>query len=153
MSDAGPLDSGKAARMNETYRPNVSTQADLEQVWRDLMHPLGFTAASIWMLRLEPTGRAVPQLVEIAEAELAPDDPEPFADLLTTLDGLDPGGSFAFLRARPGGSAVNDGDRAWAGFLHAAGQRAEVRVEVVHLATDTDIVPLPLDEIGLPRSA
>lgn len=153
MSDAGAPGSGQAARMNDTYRPYVHTQADLEQVWRDLMHPLGFAGSSIWMLRLEPTGRAVPQLVEIAEAELAPDDPEPFAALLTELDQVEPGGSFAFLRTRPGSSAVDAGDRAWAGYLHAAGHLAGVRLEVVHLATDTDVVPLPLDEIGLSLSA
>lgn len=152
-SDAAVPGSGKAARMNETYRPFVHTQADLEQVWRDLMHPLGFAGASIWMLRLEPTGRAVPRLMEIAEAELVPDDPEPFAALLAEIDGVEPGHSYAFLRTRPGSSAVDDGDRAWAGFLHAAARIAGVRLEVVHLATDTDVVPLPLDEIGLSRSA
>ncbi len=135
------------------YRPTVRTQADLEQVWRDLMHPLGFAGASIWMLRLEPDGRAVPRLLEIAEAELAPDEPEAFAALLEDLDSADPGGSYAFLRSRPGGSGVTDDDRAWAGFLHTAGRLGGVRLEVVHLATDTDVVPLPLDEIGLPRSA
>jgi hypothetical protein len=135
------------------YRPTVRTQADLERVWRDLMHPLGFADASIWMLRLEPDGRAVPRLLEITEAELAPDEPEAFGDLLSHLDSADPGGSYAFLRSRPGPGAVTGDDRAWATFLYAAGRAAGVRLEVVHLATDTDVVPLPLDEIGLPRSA
>lgn len=139
--------------MTDPYRPYVHTQADLEQVWRDLMHPLGFADASIWMLRLEPDGRAVPRLLEIAEAELDPDDPEPFAALLEDLDGADPGHSYAFLRTRPGSSAVSASDRAWAGFLYTAGRLGGVRLEVVHLATDTDVVPLPLDEIGLSLSA
>lgn len=135
------------------YRPTVRTQADLEQVWRTLMQPLGFAGASIWMLRLDSDRQAVPSLLEIAEAELAPEEPEPFGDLLRHLDGDDPGGSFAFLRSRPGAGGVVPGDRAWAAFLYAAGRAAGVRVEVVHLATDTDVVPLPLDEVGLPRSA
>jgi hypothetical protein len=117
------------------------------------MHPLGFAGASIWMLRLDSDRQAVPRLLEIAEAELAPDEPEPFGDLLRDLDSDDPDGSFAFLRSRPGPAAVNGDDRAWATFLYAAGRAAGVRLEVVHLATDTDIVPLPLDEVGLPRSA
>jgi len=135
------------------YRPTVRSQADLERVWRHLMEPLGFSGASIWMLRLDPDGLAVPHLLEIAEAELAPDDPEPFAGLLEDLESADPGGSFAFLRSRPGPGGVDADDRAWASFLYAAGRLGGVRLEVVHLATDTDVVPLPMDEVGLPRSA
>ena len=138
---------------DHAYRPTVRSQADLEKVWRHLMEPLGFSGASIWMLRLDPDGLAVPHLLEIAEAELAPDDPEPFAGLLVQLESDDPGGSYAFLRTRPGHGGVDTGDRAWAGFLYAAGRLAGVRLEVVHLATDADVVPLPLDEIGLSLSA
>ena len=143
--------------MNDhSYRPTIRSQADLETVWRHLMQPLGFSAGSIWMLRLEPGGRAVPRLMEIADTELAADpreDPEPFAALLGDLDSVDPGGSYAFLRSRPGRGGVTPDDRAWATFLYAAGRAAGVRLEVVHLATDADVVPLPLDEIDLPRSA
>lgn len=140
--------------MNEdTYRPTVRSQADLEKVWRHLMRPLGFGGGSIWMLRLEPGGRVVPHLLEIAEAELAPEEPDAFAGLLEDLEGVDPGGSYAFLRSRPGPGGVTSDDRAWARFLYAAGRAAGVRLEVVHLATDTDVVPLPADEVGLPRSA
>jgi hypothetical protein len=135
------------------YRPTVRSQADLQTVWRHLMQPLGFFEASIWMLRLDPGGVAVPRLLEIAEAELAPEDPEAFAALLADLDSADPGGSYAFLRSRPGRGGVTPDDRAWAGFLYAAGRLAGVRLEVVHLATDADVVPLPIDEVGLPRSA
>lgn len=138
---------------DDTYRPTVRSQADLEKVWRHLMQPLGFGGGSIWMLHLEPGGRVVPHLLEIAEAELAPEEPEAFAALLRDLDSVDPGGSYAFLRSRPGRGGVEDGDRTWASFLYAAGRAAGVRLEVVHLATDADVVPLPLDEIGLPRSA
>ncbi len=138
---------------DDTYRPTVRSQADLEKVWRHLMQPLGFGGRSIWMLHLEPDGRVVPHLLEIAEAELAPEEPEAFAALLRDLDSVDPGGSYAFLRSRPGRGGVEAGDRAWAAFLYAAGRAAGVRLEVVHLATDADVVPLPLDEIGLPRSA
>ena len=135
------------------YRPTIRSQADLEKVWRHLMRPLGFSHASIWLLRLDSDGAAVPALLEIAEAELAPEEPEAFAALLVDLDSADPGGSHAFLRSRPGGGGVAPDDRAWASFLYAAGRIAGVRLEVVHLATDVDIVPLPIDEVGLPRSA
>ncbi|ABL83219.1 MULTISPECIES: hypothetical protein [unclassified Nocardioides] len=143
--------------MNDhAYRPIIRSQADLETVWRHLMQPLGFATGSVWMLRLEADGRAVPRLMEIADAELAADpreEPEPFAALLADLDSVEPGGSYAFLRSRPGRDGIRPEDRAWAGFLYAAGRLAGVRLEVVHLATDADVVPLPLDEVGLPRSA
>ena len=137
------------------YRPTVRTQADLEQVWRHLMEPLGFGGASIWMMRIDPDGRAVPALMEITETELAPEtaeESESFAGLLHDLDVTEPGGSFAFLRSRPG-HGIEAGDRAWASFLYDAGRLGGVRLEVVHLATDTDLVPLPLDEIGLRPTA
>ncbi|MDI6910056.1 hypothetical protein [Nocardioides sp.] len=135
------------------YRPTVRSQADLETVWRHLMRPLGFAEGSIWMMHLEPDGRAVPSLMEIADAELDAAGPEDFATLLAELESADPGGSYCFLRSRPGRGGVLPEDRDRATFLYAAGRAAGVRLEVVHLATDTDVVPLPLDEVGLPRSA
>jgi hypothetical protein len=145
---------GKSPRMTESYRPTVRTQADLEQVWRHLMEPLGFGGRSVWMMRVASDGCAVPHLLEITEADDAPTPAESgsFAGLLRDLNAADPGGSFAFLRSRPG-RGIDDTDRGWAGFLYDAGRAAGVRLEVVHLATDVDLVPLPLDEVGLSRSA
>jgi hypothetical protein len=137
------------------YRPTIRTQADLERVWRHLMQPLGFGGRSIWMMRVASDGRAVPQLLEIAEADDPPDtreEADSFAELLRDLDTVDPGGSFAFLRSRPG-RGIHAEDRAWAGFLYDAGRAAGARLEVVHLATDVEVLPLPLDEIGLRHSA
>jgi hypothetical protein len=137
------------------HRPTVHTQAELERVWRHLMEPLGFGGASIWMMRIDPDRRAVPQLLEITETESAPEsaqEADSFAELLGSLDATAPGGSFAFLRSRPG-HGIDAGDRAWASFLYDAGRVAGVRLEVVHLATDADLVPLPLDEVGLRPTA
>lgn len=148
---------GKARGMSEhPYRPTVRSQADLEEVWRFLMEPLGFGGSSLWMMRLDPDGRAVPQVLEIADADRAPttaEEAESFAALLRELVAHDPGTSFAFLRSRPGRGGVDAEDRAWASFLYETGRSAGVRLEVVHLATDADLVPLPLDEVGLPRTA
>jgi hypothetical protein len=138
--------------MDEPYAPTVSSQSDLEEVWRRLMQPLGFGRHSTWLMVIGADRRPLPMLTEITDSEVVPDDVEPFAQLLAMIDDRDPGGSFAFLRSRPG-AGVDDRDRAWAGFLYAAGRAAEVRVEVVHLATDRDVVPLPLDEVGLPPVA
>ena len=151
----GPVAAGQPPGMTDPYRPTVRTQADLEQVWRHLMEPLGFAGWSVWMMRIASDGRAVPHLLEVTEADEAPatlEETEAFAELLRDLDTADPGGSFAFLRTRPG-RGMDREDRAWAAFLYGAGRSAGVRLEVVHLATDVDLVPVPLDEVGVARSA
>jgi hypothetical protein len=137
-----------------TFEPTIHTQADLRGVWRHLMGPLGFSEQSIWMLRIGADRRAVPQIAKIAEADDVPESVEGqgFPEVLRLLDDAEPGHSFAFLRSRPGRGVTRD-DRAWAAFLYDAGRVAGVEVEVVHLATDEEIVPLPRDDLGLTRSA
>ena len=133
------------------YRPIVRTQADLEAVWKHLMGPWGFaptvTGHSIWMLVIGEDHRPYPQITEITEATEPPDD-EMLEGLATLLSGLDaPGRRFAFLRSRPGASGVTADDLAWARALHAAARRAGVACEVVHRATDHDLVAVPMDAI------
>ena len=137
-----------------SFEPIVHTQADLHGVWCELMGPLGFSEQSIWMLRIGADRRAVPQIVKIAEADEVPTSVEDhgFPEVLRLLNDAEPGHSFAFLRSRPG-RGVSQDDRAWAAFLYDAGRVAGVEVEVVHLATDDELVPLPLDDVGLTRSA
>jgi hypothetical protein len=145
--------------MDEPYRPVVTTQAELEAVWRHLMEPLapdgGFAGHSLWMLRLGPDRRPHPQLVEISGCEGSPDEQmrDGLADVIRLLDSDDPGGSFAFLRSRPGRGGIDADDRRWASFVHGAGRSADVRLEVVHVATDDGVTAVPLDEIGLLRPA
>ena len=137
-----------------TELPDVHTQADLLAVWRRLMTPLGFRSASLWMLHLDADGRASPAIAEIAELPELPDEVSGsgFLEVLRHLDADHPGGRFAFLRSRPG-HGIEAADREWAAFIYAAGRSGGVRMEVVHLATDVDVVPLPMDEVGVRRTA
>jgi hypothetical protein len=139
-----------------TFEPTkpIETQADLHAVWCGLMEPLGFSEQSIWMLRIAPDRLPIPQIVKIAEADDVPSsaDGHGFPEVMRMLDEGEPGHSFAFLRSRPGRGVTNE-DRAWAAFLHEAGRTAGVAVEVVHLATDDDLTPLPLDTLRIGRSA
>ncbi|MBZ5737628.1 hypothetical protein [Nocardioides mangrovi] len=140
--------------MTDTYRPLVRTQADLEEVWRFLMRPLGFGRRSVWLLHLGADRRPTPVLTEITDCADRP-EPDHAAGLAATLRELDrqePGGSVAFLVSRPGRGVVDRDDVAWAVFLHETGREAGVRQETVHLATDDDVVAIPLDDL-LPRSA
>jgi hypothetical protein len=139
-----------------TYAPVIQTQADLEQVWRRLMSPLGFSGHSVWLMFIGADDRPVPQLTQIEDA-LTPPDEQVLGGLAQVLrsvvDDLVPGGRVACLRSRPGRPAVTDDDRAWASGLYDACRRAGLPAEVVHLASDDELVPLPLDELRLPETA
>lgn len=117
---------------DEPYRPTIRTQAELERVWRHLMQPLGFGRRSVWLLQVAADRRPTSMITEITECDERPDTEmcTGLAGILEQLDAAEPGGSFAFLVSRPGRG-----------------------VDVVHLATDHDVVPLPLDEIGLAHPA
>lgn len=135
---------------NAPFRPIIRTQADLELAWRQLMSPLGFGRHSIWMMLVDTDDRPVPQITEIEDAD-EPPTPEQtetmsgfFGRLVTDVC---PGARLAFLRSRPGGGGANADDRAWAQSLYDAARLAGVPIEVVHLATDHDVVAIPLDDL------
>ena len=62
-------------------------------------------------------------------------------------DVAEPGVRLAFLRSRPGGGTPTSADRAWARALYAAGRRSGTLLDVVHLAHDHDVMPLPMDDL------
>lgn len=138
-----------------TYRPTIRTQQDLEGAWRYLMHPLGFAGQSLWFMLIDADDQPVPQVTQIEEADRPPppDELAGLADVIKGLrDDLVPGGRVAFLRSRPCEPALSRQDRAYAAALYEVGRLSDVPVEVVHLACDTDVVPLPMDD-ALPDSA
>lgn len=128
----------------------ITSQADLQQLWRTLMEPLGFGSQCLWLMLVGDDGRPLPRLVQIDET-----DQPPTPDLLEGLAGfmgeiradLMPDARCAFLRTRPGGAGLTPDDRAWAAALYAAGRLADVPLEVVHLACDVDLVPVPMDDV------
>ncbi len=129
----------------------ITSQADLEQVWRGLMEPLGFTRTSLWIVFIHPDGRPHKTLIEVPAPDtmVAPDPTAPeLLELLRewTTEQVS-GGRVAFLRTRPGRGGLDDSDRLWAAALYAAAQVAGVPCEVVHAANDDRLTPVPLDEI------
>ena len=129
----------------------ITSQADLEQVWRRLMEPLGFTRTSLWIVFVHPDGRPHKTLIEVPapDSMVAPDPTAPeLLDLLHEwTTGPVPDGRVAFLRTRPGRGGLDRSDRLWAAALYAAARVAGVPCEVVHAANDDRLVPVPLDEI------
>ena len=137
------------------YLPTVHTQADLEQVWRNLMEPLGFGGHSLWLMLIEADGQVLPHLTQIEQAVAPPTDDQlaAFVGLLEHLrDRILGDGRLAFLRSRPGYGGPGPDDLAWARSLYAACRAAGVETDVVHLATDDTLVPLPMD-VALARPA
>ena len=134
----------------DTFRPVISTQSDLEDAWRHLMGPFGYDHRSVWWMLIEADGRPIPHLAEVEDADAAPADEErdAFASMLIHLqDGLEPGTRIAFLVSRPGHDAPRSKDLAWAAALYDVAHRASIPCEVVHLANDAGVVPLPLDAL------
>jgi hypothetical protein len=129
----------------------INNQADLEQVWRRLMEPLGFTRTSLWIVFIHPDGRPQKTLIEVPvpDEAMVPDPTAPeLLDLLAEwTTGRVPDGRVAFLRTRPGRGGLDASDRLWAAALYAAARVASVPCEVVHVANDDRLVPVPLDEI------
>jgi len=138
------------------YRPTVRTQAELEQVWRHLMGPLGFSGSSIWFLYIDSDDRVLPRIAQVEECDALPDEVglTNFADLLRQLeddllaDAGEQRGRWALLRSRPGRGGPDQADRAWASGLATAIREAGLVCEVMHLATDSDLMPLPMDTLA-----
>lgn len=136
------------------YRPLIRSQADLAHLWRVLMHPLGFTETSLWAMVVDADGRPVPTLTEITDLADLPDADEArslAAYLGDQVDDLAPGGRVALLRSRAGRGRARPDDLAWAAALHVAFATAGVSAHVLHLATDEEVLAVPLDD--LPVSA
>ena len=129
----------------------IHTQAELETAWRDLVTPLGWGSPRFWIMLIEPSGRPLPQLIEIDELDGTPEeeDVEHGGQFLQMLvEHLDVGDTrVAFLYARPGRDGIQPLDRTWATSLAAMARHAGMPCEPVHLANDVRIVPIPLDEL------
>ena len=135
--------------------PIIRTQSDLEEAWRTLMEPLGFSTGAIWVMTIGPDDRPTPALLEISDGEDGPPEPDEVAALGHVLrmlgEAAEPGTRWALLRCRPGGGGARAGDRALVAALMASCRAASVPMEVAHLATDTVLVALPYDDLA--RSA
>ncbi|QWC84179.1 hypothetical protein KLP28_11300 [Nocardioidaceae bacterium] len=127
---------------------HIQSSHDAERLWRALMGPLGFGGHSLWIQLLDGQ-HVTKQMVQIEECDDLPDDdPEPLSIVLATLSELVDAPRFAFLRSRPGSGAPDELDRRWISMMYAACRLAGVSCEIVHLAHDRDIVPVPMDALA-----
>lgn len=133
-----------------TFHAQIRTQSELEQAWRTLMGPLGFGGHSVWLIVLEPDGSTTPVIMEITES-VEPIDESMRTNLAEVLrlvtTEIVPDGRVAFLRTRPGRDGLSAADREWAQALYQACRLADVAHEVVHVANDVMLQPLPADDL------
>jgi hypothetical protein len=139
----------------EPFAPTLLSQSDVEQMWRALMQPLGWRGRALWFVLVSPDDRPLPRVCEIAEL---PDRIEPANHALAAevwrdlLADIVPGGRVALLLVRPGGGGPTETDRAIAEGTYAACRAGGVPLEVIHLATDEDVWPLPADAVLRPSA-
>ena len=129
----------------------VRTQADLEQLWRSLMEPLGFSGGALWVMAIGGDDLPTPVLMEIRDegVDPTPEEALSFGAFLAHLSPDVPDGSrWAFLRCRPGRGGPRAADRALVAALVGGCREAGVATDVAHLATDDVLVPLPYDELA-----
>lgn len=132
----------------ETFRPVLRTQADVEKFWTEICHPLGWRTPELWVVLVDSNGEPFPSVQQVAELPEKPDEVAVGNLVMICRDLLGefaPGGRVATLLCRPGTGFPTVFDKAWARALRDASRREGVELEVVHVATDVAITPLPMD--------
>lgn len=136
---------------NQAIRRVLRTQADVETFWTEICHPLGWARHDLWFVVVGADRRPLPLVQDVGDRPQEV-DPDLVRDLVEVWrrvrEELLPDGSIAVLLCRPGSAAVSAGDRAWASAITAEAASAGVALEVIHVASDEAITPLPLDAVA-----
>ena len=141
--------------MTDTSMYPIRTQADLEAHWRARIQPLGWSERRVWFWLIDRDGHPVQTVQEIAQI---PDllHPRMVQNLVAIWEALtthvEPESSVAVMLARPGVGGPSAVDRAQAEAVYTAARAVDLRLEVIHLATDEDVWPIPMDS-AMNRSA
>lgn len=141
-------------------QPHLRTQADVHEMWTWLLRRSSAgppeDGASTWLMLIGADDVPVSPLIELSHEDHPTPQPPTRQEimhlslLLRTLAAEigQPGLRVAPLRARPGPSKPDADDRAWAHAYSQAARLAAMPAEVMHLAGDQGVLPLPIDEIG-----
>ncbi|MBA2445097.1 MAG: hypothetical protein H0V49_07180 [Nocardioidaceae bacterium] len=128
----------------------IRTQADLEQHWRLLMGPLGFSRPQLWLNVLAPGGQPTAFLAQLEDLPHEPD-----VQLLDRIMELNrqlldhhvADGSVALLLARPGPDRRTLSDADWAVALTDAASAHDIPLRPIYLATDADLRIISPDDM------
>lgn len=147
-------DLGMTTSPREPFRPILNTDADVTHMWATIINPLGWHVRRFYLMFVGVDDRPHPHIVEIDGVPQAfgREGAERIVSLLTHVVGADGHGSVALMFVRPGPAPLTDDDRDVCRHLHAAARAQGITLRLLHVGTDTEIVPVPMDEL-LPRSA
>jgi hypothetical protein len=147
------MDTNKDKKTRKPYRPLIRTQEELQRAWRHLMEPLGFATRSLWLMVIEDDDRPVPHLTELTDLAELPDprSARDMGELVSAVSAALPLARLAFLLSRPDTGPPATPDHAWAEVVYDAARRAGAPCEVVHLATDETVLPIPRDAVARGR--
>jgi hypothetical protein len=125
----------------------VRTNAELTELWTDLMGPGGFSLRSLWMIFIHSDGELAPVVSPIEELPLEPDEQmlHNFRQVINDLTS-DTELTAAFLLSRPGPSHLLPGDRRWAAALVRA-LGPELSPWPIHLATAGRVQVIAPDDL------
>lgn len=139
----------------DPYRPTLTTDADVTSMWQTLFEEPGWRTTRIYIMVVDQEHRPTPIMTEVDETPhpLAPEDAVGLiSSFARVLEEFEPSGSLAVLMCRPGTDQLTEEDRSGCRHLYAAARQAGTPLELLHVGTDTAIVPAPMDAV-LPRSA
>lgn len=134
----------------QAFRPVLHSQADVEKFWTTICRPQGWRTNELWVVLVDAEGQPFPSVQQVSELPEIPDPAELDHLMLgcrALLEEFDPGGRVALLLCRPGPGRPMEFDRTWVSALVRAAHRLGVELEVVHVASDVAIRPLPLDAL------
>ena len=131
------------------FCPVLRTQVQLEAAWRHMVGPYRYSSRAPWLMMIASDDQPRPHVAEFTELPEFPDEAlvEDLTRMLeASVDKVRPA-RLAFLVSRPGQDGARPADRAWARAALDVAAAVGVRADVVHLATDRGILPLPMDDL------
>lgn len=113
----------------------IRTNAELTQLWHDMIGVDGFGLRSLWHIFIEPSGQLRPVVLPIDDIPLEP-DPKLVSNLAYVLGEVvvETPSTIAVLLSRPGPGQMSDSDRQWARAIRH-GYGPELSPWPIHLAT------------------
>ncbi|MGA8988323.1 hypothetical protein [Aeromicrobium sp.] len=131
--------------------PPIRTLADLEAAWRLLIEPLGFGTRQIFAIMLGCDGLVLPSVINLTDCPVAPDGSMLVAlarSLRSSLDEVDPEGSWAVLWARPSNAGTRTTDLAWIRAINAAMSMQSLANWPIHRADDSVLQVMSPDDLA-----
>lgn len=136
---------------NTPFRPVLRSQSDVHAMWRTIINPLGWHSHRLYVVLIDADGRPLPVIHEVDEIpeRIPADEADSIVGVFKQAQSETvPDGRCALLYCRPGAGGVGLADRLACLRLYAAAQTHRLPLEVIHVATDTAIVPAPLDAMA-----